>query len=95
MSAGGSIAAMIASMKNNSRRKNKHTPFTANNKRYKKGKSLSSKEMTDIEREIFQNKLKTNRETEKKQQIYKLVITLFTTIFFMVGIVFLIKKTFF
>ena len=95
MSAGGSIAAMITSMKTNSRRKDKHTPFSANTNKYKKGKSLSSKEMTDTERVIFQNKLKTNRETEKKQQIYKLIITLFTTIFFMAGIVFLIKKTFF
>ena len=49
----GHIAAMIASMKNNSRRKNKHTPFSRDNTIYKKGEPIETKKLTPIESEIL------------------------------------------
>ena len=95
MSAGGSIAAMISSMKNNSRRKNKHIPFSQNLNNYKKGKPISSKEMTPKEKDLLLKKLKENKEKESKTHIYKLIITLFLTVAVISGIVFILKFTFF
>ncbi|MGB0888225.1 MAG: hypothetical protein ACPGSL_08895 [Vicingaceae bacterium] len=91
----GSIAAMIASMKNNNRRKNKNKPFSKYKKEYTKGKPISVKEMTPQEKENLLETLKQNREIEKKQRIQKLIISLGTTIIVIVGIIFLVKLVFF
>ena len=95
MSAGGSIAAMVASMKNNSRRKNKHVPFSKDNPKYKKGKAIQSKEFTQLEKDLLMKELKENRESENKQRVYKLIISFGLTIFVISGIIFAIKFTFF
>jgi len=95
MSAGGSIAAMISSMKSNNRRKNKHKPFSKYKNEYSKGKAISSKEMTPQEKEEFLLTLKKNRELESKQKVYKLIITLGATILVITGFVFTIKLIFF
>jgi hypothetical protein len=60
MSAGGSISAMIASMKNNSRRKNKHIPFDSDQITYKKGSPINSKEFSDKEKTILAEKIKND-----------------------------------
>jgi hypothetical protein len=91
----GSISAMIASMKNNNRRKNKNKPFSNYVKEYSKGKPISAKEMTPKEKEIFLQKLKENRDLEKQQHIYKLFISLVITIVAIGGFVFMIKFIFF
>ncbi len=91
----GSIAAMIASMKNNNRRKNKSKPFSKYKKEYKKGKPISTKEMTSEEKIKFNQFLKTNREIEKKQRLYKLLISLGGTVIVMASIAYLVKLVFF
>lgn len=95
MSAGGSIAAMVASMKNNSRRKNKNKPFSNYKKEYKKGQPISSKEMSDQEKNLLLKQLKKNREVQSKQQVYKLILSLLLTIIVISSLVFLIKLIFF
>lgn len=94
MSAGGSISAMIASMKNNSRRKNKHTPFDSNQKKYKKSTPINSKEFTNKERIILAEKIKTDLIKENKQRTLKLIITFITTIGVIFLIIYLIKLIF-
>ena len=94
MSAGGSIAAMISSMKNNSRRKNKHIPFSKNSNKYKRGKAIHSKEFTQLEKELLMQELKENRELENKQRVYKLIISLGLTIIFIIGFVSILKFIF-
>ncbi|PJB15103.1 MAG: hypothetical protein CO118_05135 [Flavobacteriales bacterium CG_4_9_14_3_um_filter_32_8] len=87
----GHIAAMIASMKNNSRRKNKHTPFSRDNTIYKKGEPIEIKKLTPIESEILLLKLKEIRLKEDKQRIYKLIITLVLTIIVIGSIILIIN----
>ena len=95
MSAGGSIAAMIASMKNNSRRKNKHIPFSKNSSKHKKGKAIQSKEFSQLEKDLLLKELKENRELENKQRVYKMIISFGLTIVVVSSIVFAIKFIFF
>lgn len=95
MSAGGSIAAMIASMKNNNRRKNKHVPFSKDNPKYKKGKAIQSKEFTQLEKDLLMKELKENRKLENKQRAYKLIISLGLTIVVISGFIFAVKLIFF
>jgi hypothetical protein len=90
----GSIAAMIASLKNNNRRKNKIKPFSNYKKEYKKGKPISSKELTPQEKEKLLIQLKENRQKEKKLRVYKMGISLGLTVFVIGIIVFLIKIVF-
>ncbi|MDG1476542.1 MAG: hypothetical protein P8Q14_05310 [Vicingaceae bacterium] len=91
----GSIAAMIASIKNNNRRKNKKKPFSKYKKEYTRSKPISNKKMTPQEKEDLLEKLKQNREIENKQQIQKLFISLGITLIVIVVIIFLLKLIFF
>lgn len=91
----GSITAMIASIKNNNRRKNKNKPFSKYKKEYSKGKPISTKEISTEEKKQFLKFLKTNREIEKKQQIQKLALSLGVTIIVIITIVFLLRIAFF
>lgn len=95
MSAGGSISAMISSIKSNTRRKDKHAPFSDTVIKYKKGKPLQSKKFTQLEKDILTEELKENRTMENKQRVYKLIISLGLTIIFMLGFISILKFTFF
>lgn len=91
----GSISAMIASIKNNSR-KGKSKVFDKD--RYadvKKGDPIISKEFTPEEKEQFLKELQVKLELENKQHVYKLIISLGLTVVVITGIVFAIKLTFF
>ena len=87
----GHISAMIASLKSNSRRKNKHSPFSRDNTIYKKGEPIVTKKLTPIESEILLLKLKEIRVKEDKQRIYKLIITLVLTIIIFGAIILIIN----
>ena len=95
MSAGGSIAAMISSMKSNNRRKNKHKPFSKYDKTYKKTSPIKSKEYSQLEKDLLSKKLKENKIHEKEQHLYKLLISIGLTVIVIAGIVFLVKFVFF
>jgi uncharacterized protein YqhQ len=95
MSSGGHISAMQTSIKNNDRRKNKIKPFKNFVPKYLKGKALFSKKLSFTEKKELLIKLKNDRELENKQKIYKLIISFGLTIIIIVGIVFIIKFTFF
>ncbi|PCI95028.1 MAG: hypothetical protein COB15_12490 [Flavobacteriales bacterium] len=88
-------ANMIASLKLNNRRKSVHNPFSKDKKEYSKGTPIQSKEYTQFEKDLLLKELKENRELEKKQHIYKIIISLGLTIIVISTIVSIIKLTFF
>ena len=95
MSAGGHMAAMQATIKNNNRKKGKNKPFKNYVAKYTKGRPIFSKKLSFQEKRELLLKLKTNRELESKQNRYKLVISFGVTILVISGIVFTIKLAFF
>ena len=91
----GSIASMIASIKNN-RRKRKSQVFDKD--RYsntKKGTPIISKKFTKIEKDKFLKELHYKQEKENKLRIYKLILTFIITILVISGITFSIKLIYF
>ena len=88
-------ANMIASLKLNNRRKTIHTPFSKAKKEYKKSAAVTSKKLTQLEKDLLLKKLKRIREEENKHRIYKIGITIVLTVIVISGIVFIIKFTFF
>ncbi len=91
----GFTSAMISSIKNNSRRKKKHFPFSENGEKYKKGKAVLSKEFTQLEKDLLAKEIKENLELENKQRVYKLIITFTLTVIFIIGFVTILRFIFF
>lgn len=90
----GFAEQMISSLRNNSRRKKVHIPFEKTDTP-QKSTPIKSKNFSQFEKDILAKKLKTSKEIEKNQQLFKLILTLATTIIVIAIIVFTIKLTFF
>jgi hypothetical protein len=95
MSFGGSVAAMISSLKANDRRRIKRSIYDKNKNQLRKGNPINTKKLTTQGKEKLLLKLKENREVENKKIVYKLITSLCITIIVIGGIVFAIKITFF
>ncbi len=91
----GHIAAMIASIKNNNRRKNKHTSFSTDNPNYKKGSPIKSRELTEEEKKVILEKIGIEKKREDKLRVYRLIISLGLTIVFIGCLIMIIKTVFF
>ena len=61
MSFGGSVAAMISSLKTNNRRKPRSSIYDKDNAQSKRGKPIQSKEYTQFEKDLLLKELKENR----------------------------------
>lgn len=95
MSFGGSVSAMISSLKANSRRSKRSSIYDNNNPHAKKSQPLASRELTPLEKSALLEKIKLDHELEKKQGLQKLMISLVITVVVIIGIVYLLKFTFF
>jgi len=93
MSSGGAIAAMIASIKNN-RRKRKRKPFSGE-RPIKSGKPIHSKELSSKAKKELLKKLKKDRIDYERKRQYKIVLSLLLTIISIVILVSLIRIVFF
>lgn len=85
---------MVSSLRNNNRRKQKHTPFeqTPN---VKKGTPIKSKKFGVVGKHSVEQILKKKQEKEKEQRVYKILLTLITTILLISGVTFSIRLIFF
>jgi len=79
MSAGGHIAAMMASIKNNSQRKNKLSFIPRFEKKYVKGNAIQSKDLTPEEKVKLLAQLRANRKREEKLRTIKIFISIGVT----------------
>ena len=95
MSAGGHISAMMATIKNNSQRKNKLSFIPRFEKKYTKGDAIQSKDLSPADKVKLLAQLKINRKREEKLRNYKLIISLGVTVVILGIIVFTLKAVYF
>lgn len=94
MSAGGHISAMMATIKNNSQRKNKPSFIPRFEKKYTKGDAIHSKDLSPEDKVKLLAQLKVNRKREEKLRTYKLMISLGVTVIVIGIIVFTLKAVY-
>ena len=90
----GFAEQMISSIRNNSRRKRVHIPFEKTDS-LQKSAPIKSKNFTQFEKDILAKKLQENKETERNQQLFKIIVTIGVTLIVIGIIIFTIKLTFF
>ena len=93
MSAGGSIAAMVASIKNN-RRKRKRAPFS-DERLIKASEPINTKELSEKAKKKLLKQLKEERAIDEKKRQYKIVLSLLLTIISIAILIPLIRMVFF
>lgn len=85
---------MVSSLRNNDRRKQKHSPFEKKDS-IKKGSPIKSKKFGPVGKHSVGEILKKKQEKEDEQKIYKLILTLIITIIVIFGITLSIKLIYF
>lgn len=90
----GHIAAMIASLKANSRRKKRAHFDRENLDTAKRGKPIESLELTPETREALLEQIRKDKALENKHRTYKLILSLFISIVVISASILVIKLTF-
>lgn len=90
----GHIAAMIASLKANNRRKKRGHFDRENLDTTKRGKPIESKELTPEARQALLEQIRIDKEIENKKRTYKLILSLVISIVIIGASILLIKITF-